>query len=245
MSSRETSPDTRNVTSSPGWADGASPSELPGGLTADLFGQAVAPASRSRQRGRAKASTTNATSGHNSAGSSRSDCLQSSLESSLRRRLSGSPSCEVIWKPWVTPWGQSLWKPRAQERTISGTAIGLWPTTTTPSGGQTVPPGTTLTGRRPDGTKVQVTLQNVVLALWSTLRASDGEKGGPRQSFGAGGSPLPSQVFAAGSTSNAPMENGARSLHPEFGGWEMGYPPAFLNCAPSEMRSTRGQRRNG
>lgn len=32
------------------------------------------------------------------------------------------------------------------------------------------------------------------VAIWSTPRASDGEKGGPNQSFGAGGTPLPSQV---------------------------------------------------
>jgi hypothetical protein len=30
--------------------------------------------------------------------------------------------------------------------------------------------------------------------LWSTPRASDGEKGGPNQSFGAGGTPLPAQT---------------------------------------------------
>ena len=32
------------------------------------------------------------------------------------------------------------------------------------------------------------------MAGWSTPRASDGEKGGPNQSFGAGGQPLPSQA---------------------------------------------------
>lgn len=32
------------------------------------------------------------------------------------------------------------------------------------------------------------------MGQWSTPRASDGEKGGPNQSFGAGGQPLPSQA---------------------------------------------------
>lgn len=32
------------------------------------------------------------------------------------------------------------------------------------------------------------------VAAWSTPRASDGEKGGPNQSFGAGGKPLPSMA---------------------------------------------------
>jgi hypothetical protein len=37
-------------------------------------------------------------------------------------------------------------------------------------------------------------------ALWSTPRASDGEKGSPNQSFGAGGQPLASQAVAKWST---------------------------------------------
>jgi hypothetical protein len=137
-----------------------------------------------------------------------------------------------------SPWRQSRWKPRARVRITSEIAIGLWPTTTTLSGGQTVPSGTSLSGITPDGKKRQVTLQNVVLSLWSTLRASDGEKGGPNMSFGAGGSPLPSQVFAAGNMSSAPMENGGRSLHPEFAGWEMGYPPEWISCADSGTQLT-------
>jgi hypothetical protein len=32
-------------------------------------------------------------------------------------------------------------------------------------------------------------------AMWSTPRASDGEKGGPNMSFGAGGQPLPAQAY--------------------------------------------------
>ena len=38
---------------------------------------------------------------------------------------------------------------------------------------------------------------NAAPANWSTPRASDGEKGGPNQSFGAGGQPLPSQMHQA------------------------------------------------
>jgi len=119
-------------------------------------------------------------------GLSRSRCKDTAALDRYFRHL-GSPSCEVIWKPWVTPWGQSLSKPRARVRSTSEIAVGLWPTTTTPSGGQTIPAGTSLSGMTPDGKKKQVTLQNVVLSLWSTLRTSDGEKGGPNMSFGARG----------------------------------------------------------
>jgi hypothetical protein len=37
----------------------------------------------------------------------------------------------------------------------------------------------------------------MVVAGWSTPRASDGEKGGPNMSFGAGGQPLPAQMHKA------------------------------------------------
>ena len=316
--------------------------------------------------------------------------LQRNLEKSLRRRLLGSPECEVTWKEWVTPWGQCLSKPRARVRRSIEIAIGLWPTVstedhksdgpktmaeirsaleegrpirqsaqrlrnfvkmalwpaaqshdgsargntladhhhyphdlpnavnfalwpsaTTPSGGQRNPKGTSITGKRPDGAKATVTLQNVVLAcwpaatsnakptpdyneagnsagqvaqreillglwpanqaidhksgavspatlhsnsrpvneavlaLWSALRSTDGAKGGPNRSFGAGGSPLPSQVArtAKSNLSSAPTASGAGSLHPEFAGWAMQYPIEWLNCAPLEMRLCRNARK--
>ena len=70
----------------------------------------------------------NDTSGPSGQSSSRSHDLQSCLESKLRALLHGSDLCEVIWKPWATPWGQSLSKPRARVRTTSETDSGLWPT---------------------------------------------------------------------------------------------------------------------
>jgi hypothetical protein len=46
--------------------------------------------------------------------------------------------------------------------------------------------------------KTGLSLQTVMAAsLWSTPRASDGEKGGPNMSFGAGGQPLPAQMHQA------------------------------------------------
>jgi hypothetical protein len=38
------------------------------------------------------------------------------------------------------------------------------------------------------------------VALWSTIRASDGEKGGPNQNFGAGFPPLPAQAAQSAQT---------------------------------------------
>lgn len=268
MSSPAISVATRSAISLPDLADGAQLSGSRDGETGDPSGLALAPVSPSRSRARKKALPTNATSGLNSAGSSRSDLLQSFMESRLRTQLRGSAACEVIWKPWVTPWGQSLWKPRARLRTITEIAFGLWPTMTSNapakpgyneagnSAGQVairkIMMGLYPTCRANEGTGAKIppnrmggpALKTVVLSLWSTLRASDGEKGGPNMSFGAGGSPLPSQVSAAANSSNAPTENGAGSLHPEFAGWELGYPPVWLSCAPSATPSTFERRQN-
>jgi site-specific DNA-cytosine methylase len=75
-------------------------------------------------------------------------------------------------------------------------------------------------------------------ALWSTPRASDGEKGGPNQSFGAGGQPLPSQAFHS-----LPAETEKPgALNPEFVSWLMGFPPEWGNCAPTAMPSSRKSR---
>ncbi|MEY4034568.1 MAG: hypothetical protein RL492_1762 [Verrucomicrobiota bacterium] len=234
MFSPVTSQASDAATSSPASEDGRSPCTSPDGQRTVLSGPAPAPANRSPSPENEKALLTSDTSGPNFDALSRSDALQSSLESRLRERLRGSGSCEVIWSKWDTPWGQSRLRPRARTRTISGTDIGLWPTCT-------VHGNYNRKGASPhsgDG------LHTLVFACWSTLRASDGEKGGPNMSFGAGGCPLPSQVSTVANTSNAPMENGGGSLHPEFAGWEMGYPPAWLSCAPSAMPSIRALERS-
>ena len=245
-----------------------------------------------------------ATSGRRSKISSRSRNLQQSLENKLRPLLTGSPECEVIWKPWITPWGQSLSKPRAVVRRNIEIDFGLWPTTTvcgqhnrkgcsatsgnglstevklvlglwpTAQSHDGTVRGNTLadyhhrphdlpnavnfalwptsTTRDWKGSKASPKTMNhnsrpcneVVFSVWSTLRSTDGAKGGPNQSFGAGGLPLPSQVHqvAQSNSSNAQTENSVGSLHPEFAGWEMGYPPEWLNCAPLVTPSSRKSR---
>ncbi len=116
-----------NATSLPGSEDGPSDSGSPDGQTTALFGQARARASRSRQLGSVEGSMTSAISGQSGENLSASDALQSSLENSLRKRLNGSDLCEVTWKPWTTPWGQSRSKPRARVRINLATDFGLWP----------------------------------------------------------------------------------------------------------------------
>lgn len=79
---------------------------------------------------------------------------------------------------------------RCKETTSAGNGFGLtlgqfaclesamWPTPTLPSGGQTWPAGTTLEGRKPDGSKAQVTLNNVVHGvLLDGSSATTGKRG--------------------------------------------------------------------
>jgi hypothetical protein len=68
-------------------------------------------------------------------------------------------------------------------------------------------------------------------ALWATPRSSDGEKGGPHQQFGAGGTPLPAQAVSlwatpasrdwrSGDASDATMERNARPLNEQTVHWD-------------------------
>jgi len=280
-------------------------------------GPAPAPASRSRSRASAEGSPTTGTCGPPGSVSSASAALQSAWANRLRARLTGSPECEVIWREWVTPWGQCLSKPRARVRRNIGIVIGLWPTVSTKdhksdgpktmaeisnaleegrpirqsaqrlrnfvkmalwpaatynakptpdyneagnSAGQVVqrkilmglwpsnrssPNENRNTRSAPThgkghGLTVAGLVQDIRLSMWSALRSTDGAQGGPNQSFGAGGSPPQSPPSpTALSSSSAQTASGAGSLHPEFAGWEMGYSPAWLDSAPSEMPSTR------
>lgn len=142
-------------------------------------------------------------------------------------------SLNVLVQQWPTPMagtpaqngnsaaGNSDFSRRAEEL-----AAAMWKTPDVPNGGRAMPEGMTLTGRKLDGTKGQVGLENQAklwttpqahdvtmrgsgqvptgkagnaclardAATWSTPRAWDAEKGGPNQSFGAGGTPLPAQA---------------------------------------------------
>ena len=118
---------TPSTISSPELAAGLTPYDLPAGPTTDPSGPARVPASRSRRLANGKVSMTSGTSGLSGIDSSPSGALQSSLESSLRKQLTGSDLCEVTWKPWVTPWGQCRSRPRARVRTNLATDFGLWP----------------------------------------------------------------------------------------------------------------------
>jgi hypothetical protein len=84
---------------------------------------------------------------------------------------------------------------------------------------------------------------------WSTPRASDGEKGGPNMSFGAGGTPLPTQAVRFHSflrdqrTQPHGRELQGRTLSPLFCEWLMGWPIAWTAFEPVATESCRWWRR--
>lgn len=118
----------------------------------------------------------------------------------------------------------------------------MWPSPTLPSGGQTWPEGTTLEGRRPDGKKSQVTLNNVVTGLWPTTTAQDASRGTGTVRPHDTGIPLPQRIGLALDGSSA--TTGKRGvLNPAFPCWLMGYPIVWVSCGASAMQSCRPSRR--
>jgi len=166
--------------------------------------------------------------------------------------------------PWPTPVARDGFPPHKPEYVAAKKAEGHgmsnlndymafsapWPTPAAAdlAGGRTNPPGTTATGLRPDGKKAQIGLPAAMKGMWSTPRASDEEKGGPNQSFGAGGQPLPSQAYATARSGPAPSGSPATTEkrgapNPAFPCWLMGYPPAWLSGADLATPSSRKSRR--
>lgn len=86
----------------------------------------------------------------------------------------GSTRCWLTWSRSVTPAGRSLFRLRPSAPRTGEIASGFWPTPDAgmTQGGRALPPGTTPTGKTPDGRKVQVGLTNAVngklSAAWVT-----------------------------------------------------------------------------
>ena len=130
MSKPTTSEGTVSATSSPASADGASRCALQDGPTTDLFGLALAPASRFRRRAGARALATSGTSGRTSSASSQPCGLGSSWASRLQARTAslGSTLFTLTWKDRVTPSGRRICALRASALRTSGNGCGSWPT---------------------------------------------------------------------------------------------------------------------
>lgn len=208
-----------------------------------------------------------ATSGLSGENLSASDHLQRSLESRLRVHLNGSDLCEVIWKPWAAPWGQSLSRPRARVRIISEIDMGLWPTVRAnkwgppDSHGNTamfqVSPWATPAARdyRSDrsrkssaeiyGSKGRPLPRQALEATWPTPKATQTHGNGYERSGNGKITPTLNGVTGAASFpgSLAPTER-LGGLNPEFVCWLMGYPTAWVSCGASVTPLIRARSRN-
>ena len=135
---------------------------------------------------------------------------------------------QVFLASWPTPATRDFKSDRSQmtDDELYGTKgrplprmsyLASWPTPTTPSGGQTWPDGTTSSGRRPDGTKATVNLEQVAKLTGPARLTASGEM---------------LTGFTAG------MESGGQ-LRAGHSRWLMAIPPEWDACAPTATRSTR------
>lgn len=123
-------PGLDSVISSPGSADGRTPSDSPESPTMPTSGPGPAPASRSRPRARGAEHATLDIFGQHGSHSSESVALQSSLESRLRAEMDslGSTLFTLTWSDAVTPSGRRILARRASARRTPDSASTSWPT---------------------------------------------------------------------------------------------------------------------
>ena len=222
---------SHNATSSQEAGFGPSPLDPPAGQMTDLFGQPLVPASRSQSRAKELVPTTHGICGPTSFGSPVPNGPLSSWESRLRERLAmvGSTECALIWRAKDTPAGTSIsrlapWTPPISDSAAIGSH---WPTPTVADvqGGR----------KHRSGARSGEALLNGLMT-WSTPRATDGAKGGPNQSFGAGGQPLPAQMHqCAPWTTPCASETGNRQGKYPQGGTSLN---TQLIHAPRKMWAT-------
>jgi hypothetical protein len=120
-------------------------------------------------------------------------------------------------------------------------ATRLWMTPDTPAGGRSMPPGTSITGRTPDGRKVTVGLANQA-RLWMTPTARDHKDGATSLANTPVNGLLGRQVLTmppgGDDTSNA-----RRSLNPLFVEALMGWPTGWTGFGSVATAWSRWLRR--
>lgn len=117
--------------------------------------------------------------------------LDSSQRQKLARAIGASGSSSLQWPTMRSGSGAVNTLPEVGGM-VNGrieAAVANWPT---PTANDWKGSGPTL--QRVDGQMRGDRLDYATEQFWSTPRASDGEKGGPNQAFGAGGIPLPAQT---------------------------------------------------
>lgn len=177
MFTPQTSSHTPSVISSQASVSGPMHFAAPVGQMTDLFGPVPALANLSARQAKELGLMTSGTYGRTSSTSSSSAALQRSLESRLRAvtQILGSTLYKMTWKAWDTGSGRSRFRLRASVLRTSAIGSTGWPTPTKGDGdGGHLMGNASATGRRPDGSKTQVTLPGVAqFAGWPTATSTD------------------------------------------------------------------------
>lgn len=216
MSAQKTCAATPNATSSPASASGPTPCEPPAGSTSDPSGLPLAHASRlARLASRRNRQEMRDTSGRSWLNSSRSAALQLSLENKLWARMVGRGSrlFGFNWRRWVSRSELPISALRAWVLPTSVNGCSGWPTATTRDWKDS--PG--MCRDRP-GKHSRLDLLGRVAFLATNQRRT------------ASGQMLTGSCATTGS--------GVR-LNPAHSRWLMGIPPAWDECVPTGMRSSR------
>jgi len=208
-----TSEATISATSSQGSEDGVTPSGSPDGPMTDLFGQALAPASRSASPASSVAARMSATYGLRSSGSSESAALAQSLANRLQERLAsrGSIMFVLTWKEQVTPLRRRICALLASGHRTSGSGSTGWPSTTRQDAASSGSAGYSTESGRHSGT----TLTDAAwMALWAMPNARDFKVGSSstyrERGGGAKGESLSNQAASTLSAWATPMAEDSR-----------------------------------
>jgi hypothetical protein len=110
-----------------------------------------------------------------------------------------------------------------------------------PNGGRVITQEQLLAGKRANGTKVQIGLENAVtLAGWPTPTAQDEVRGVKPPRPQDTGVPLGQRVGQALTGTNVSTEKpAAYRLNPEFSRWLMGFPVEWSLAAPVKTQLKR------
>lgn len=239
--------DLDSAISSQGSVGSDLPAASPAGPTTGRYGQGDSHASLSLRQGGNSLRKMTVTSGRSClALLSKSDPLYSLAKTLLASSTWHSMECSLTWRARATPAGRLLFQLVPKTLPIDVTGCGLprsvWPT---PQARDGFPPHSPdyMAEKRAQGHGM-ANLNDVVAeaALWPTPMERDHQRGvnPPRtQDTGVPLSQRVGQVLGLEPNTSTARTEKPGALAPEFVSWLMGYPTAWLECAPEPSKRSR------